>query len=205
MSVSGLWSGETALILASASAIRRALIDSVGIPLEVHPATINERGLEHAYGLHKPRDIAAELSAAKALNISHAFPGRYVLGADQTLAIGTAHLHKPAGRREAASQLEQLSGRMHQLHSGLALAINGHVIWTHVETATLHMRSLSAAFIHDYLDMAGDAVLKSVGAYQIEGLGMHLFEKIEGDHTTIMGLPLIPLLRQFRNMGLVME
>ena len=88
---------------------------------------------------------------------------------------------------------------------GLALAINGHVIWTHVETATLHMRTLSAAFIHDYLEAAGDAVLKSVGAYQIEGLGMHLFDKIEGDHTTIMGMPLLPLLRQFRNMGLIVE
>lgn len=200
-----LWSGEAPLVLASGSVIRRALLESVEIPLQIAPADLDERSIEHGLRTRSAQDVAAQLSAAKALSVSQSFAGQYVLGADQTLAVAASQLHKPRDRHEAARHLERLSGRAHQLHSGLALAINGHVIWTHVETATLHMRMLSAAFIHDYLETAGDTVLSSVGAYQIEGLGMHLFDKIEGDHTTIMGMPLLPLLRQFRNMGLVVE
>ncbi len=200
-----LWSGETPLILASGSAIRRALIKACAIPVEVMPADIDERGLEYALGPRGPREVAANLAAAKAMAVSRAEPHRYVLGADQTLDFGGRRLDKPASRQEAADHLVLLSGRAHQLHSGLALAINGHAVWSHVETATLHMRPLSGAFIHDYLDAAGSAVTSSVGAYQIEGLGMHLFQKIEGDHTTIMGLPLLPLLRQLRNMGLLAD
>ena len=201
-----LWSTEDApLILASASTIRRVLIETSGIPVEVQPADIDERAIEAALAGRPGRDIAASLAGAKAEQVSRLVPHRIVLGADQTLVVGGRALHKPSGRRQAAEHLEILSGRSHQLHSGLALAMNGHVIWTHVETATMQVRPLSAAFINGYLDAAGEAVLKSVGAYQIEGLGMHLFDRIEGDHSTILGLPLLPLLHQLRNMGLVIE
>lgn len=198
-----LWTGESPLVLASASVIRKALAESSGLPVDVIPANIDERGLEAALGSSAPIDVARTLAVAKAEDVSKCLPGRYVLGADQTLDLGHRALHKPQSRQQAADQLAQLSGRTHHLHSGLALAINGHTIWSHVETASLHARPLSAAFIHTYLDAAGDDVLTSVGGYQIEGLGMHLFEKIEGDHSVIMGLPLLPLLRQLRNMDLL--
>lgn len=200
-----LWSGDNPLILASASRIRRALIEATGIPVEVEAADIDERGLEYALGPRGPREVAANLAAAKAVAVSALHTTRYVLGADQTLEVAGRQLNKPQSRREAADHLVLLSGLKHQLHSGLALAINGHTVWSHVETATLHVRPLSGSFIHDYLDAAGDDVMLSVGAYQIEGLGMHLFDRIEGDHTTIMGLPLLPLLRQLRKMGLLAD
>lgn len=200
-----LWEGEAPLILASSSTIRRALLESVGLEADVMPAEIDERALEFAMGTRGPKEVAAHLAQAKAEAVSRTMAHRYVLGADQTLSVAGRQLNKPAHRREAADHLVLMSGRSHQLHSGLALAINGHTVWTHVETATLHVRPLSAAFIHAYLDAAGDHVLKSVGAYQIEGLGMHLFDRIEGDHSTIMGLPLLPLLRQLRNMGLLVD
>ena len=201
-----LWSTTDApLVLASSSAIRRVLLETSGLPVEVNPATIDERSIEAALLGRPAADVAATLAAAKAETVSRSLPHRIVLGADQTLAVAGRQLHKAASRREAAEHLELLSGRTHQLHSGLALAMNGHTIWSHVETATLAVRPLSAAFIHAYLDAAGDTILKSVGAYQIEGLGMHLFASIEGDHSTILGLPLLPLLRQLRNMGLVAE
>lgn len=200
-----LWSGETPLILASSSTIRRVLIESAGLPLDVMPADIDERALEYALGPRGPKEVAANLAMAKALAVSKTQPQRYVLGADQTLELGGRQLNKPASRREAADHLVLMSGRSHHLHSALALAINGHAVWSHVETATLHVRPLSGAFIHDYLEAAGEHVTRSVGAYQIEGLGMHLFNRIEGDHTTIMGLPVLPLFRQLRNMGLLAD
>lgn len=201
-----LWStADAPLVLASSSAIRRVLLETSGLPVDVHPADIDERMIEAALSGCPADDLAVTLAAAKAEAVSRSLAHRTVLGADQTLAVAGRVLNKAASRREAADHLELLSGRTHKLHSGLALAVNGHTIWSHVETATLTVRPLSAAFIRAYLDAAGDAILKSVGAYQIEGLGMHLFDRIEGDHTTILGLPLLPLLRQLRNMGIVAE
>ena len=199
----GLWTGATPLILASTSVIRKALAVSAGLPLEVIPAAVDERALELQLENARSPDIARALAVAKAEAVSRHYPDRHVLGADQTLAVAGRTLHKPESRQQAADQLGLLSGRTHQLHSGLALALNGHVIWAHVETATMVARPYSAAFVHAYLDAAGDAVLKSVGAYQIEGLGMHLFDRIEGDHSVILGLPLLPLLRQLRNLDLL--
>jgi len=198
-----LWLATEPLVLASASSIRRAILDSAGIPVEAVPAGIDERALEAGLARADARDSALLLSEAKAETVSGALPGRYVLGADQTLAVGGRTLHKPQNRQQAADHLALLSGRVHQLHAGLALARNGRTVWRHVETARLSVRPLSAGFIHAYLDAAGEGVCASVGVYQIEDLGMHLFEAIEGDHTTIMGLPLLPLLRQLRNMNLL--
>lgn len=201
--MTGLWRGETPLILASASSIRKALAESAGISVHVQPAEVDERVAEMAIPGSAPADIAQALSVLKAEFVSRRYPGHYVLGADQTLDLAGQCLHKPATRQEAADQLARLAGRQHRLHSGMALAINGHAIWRCVETATLTTRNYSASFIHAYLDSAGDGVLRSVGAYQLEGLGVHLFEAIEGDHTIILGLPLLPLLKQLRNMGLM--
>lgn len=198
-----LWRAPAPLVLASASPIRRAIIDSLGIPVESLPATIDERALEAQLATGSPLEIAQTLSSAKADAVSARLAGRLVLGADQTLAVAGRILHKATSRQQAADHLALLSGRSHQLHAGLALSRNGRTIWRHVETASLTVRPLSAGFIHAYLDAAGDAVLSSVGIYQIEDLGMHLFDKVEGDHTTIMGLPALPLLAQLRNMALV--
>lgn len=204
MSAAGsLWRAEQPLVLASASVIRRALAESAGLVVEVMPATIDERAREEDFAAAAPDAVARMLAAAKSLDVSARLPDRYVLGADQTLEVGHRILHKPRTRQEAADQLGALAGRRHRLHSALALSINGHAIWSHVETATLSARPYASAFIHAYLDAAGDAVLRSVGGYQIEGLGMHLFDRIEGDHSVIMGLPLLPLLAQLRNLDLV--
>lgn len=200
-----LWQGEAPLVLASASGVRRALIESVDIPVVVDPAAIDERAIEAGLGAVSSDRVALALAGDKALAVSSRWPDRYVLGCDQTLALGTTRLDKPTNRREAADHLMRMSGRSHHLHSALALAINGHVLWQHVETARMDMRPLSSAFIHAYLEAAGETVLHSVGAYRIEGLGMHLFSAISGDHSTVMGLPLPPLLRQLRNLGLVLE
>ena len=132
-----------------------------------------------------------------------ALPGRLVLGADQTLARGDTRFSKPANRAEAAAQLRALRGRTHELHSALALVRDGDVLFECVDTARLTMRDFSDRFLDDYLDMAGDAALASVGGYQLEGIGIHLFERVEGDYFTILGLPLLPLLAFLRQNGFV--
>jgi septum formation protein len=129
--------------------------------------------------------------------------GRYVVGADQTLALGDALFTKPANRTEAAEQLQALAGRTHELHSGVAVARNGNILFQHVAVARMTMRPLNDTAIGAYLDMAGERVTSSVGAYQLEGLGVHLFDRIEGDHFTILGLPLLPLLAFLRSQHLL--
>jgi septum formation protein len=135
--------------------------------------------------------------------VARSVPGRLVLGADQTLARGNKRFSKPANRAAAAGQLRALRGRTHELHSALALVRDGAVLFDCVESARLTMRKISDRFIDDYLDMAGAAALASVGAYQLEGIGIHLFERVEGDYFTILGLPLLPLLAYLRQNGFV--
>ena len=130
-------------------------------------------------------------------------PGRYVIGADQTLALGDRLFSKPAGRAQAADQLRLLAGQTHELHSAVAVALDGKMLFSEVSIARMTMRPLSDDEISTYLDTAGDAVTTSVGAYQLEGLGVHLFARIEGDHFTILGLPLLPLLAFLRAQGLL--
>jgi septum formation protein len=129
--------------------------------------------------------------------------GKYVIGADQTLAVGETLFTKPAGRDEAARQLRALAGRVHELHSAVAVALDGGIVFEDITVARMTMRRLTEAEITVYLDQAGDKVTSSVGAYQLEGLGVHLFERIEGDHFTILGLPLLPLLAFFRSQRLL--
>ena len=138
---------------------------------------------------------------AKAVSVLH--PGSHVIGADQTLALGDRLFNKPAGRPQAMAQLRELAGNCHELNSAVAVAHDGKIVFEDVSVARMTMRQMSEAELSAYLDAAGDAVTTSVGAYQLEGLGIHLFERIEGDHFTILGLPLLPLLAFLRRERLV--
>jgi septum formation protein len=198
----GLWIGEP-LVLASASRPRAALLAAAGVPIEQHPAAIDERALElPLIARGEPAvAVAAHLAAEKARAVSRALPGRLVLGADQVLDIDGEQFTKPRDRATARVQLGRLSGRRHALHSAAALAEDGAIVATAVQTATLDMRPLGEDFLERYLDTAGPAITTSVGAYQLEGLGAQLFERIEGDHFTVLGLPLLPLLDILRRHG----
>lgn len=198
-----IWRGEEPLILASQSAARRMLLAGAGITFDAAPADIDERGIQQRSNLTAPGDIAALLAEQKAAFVSLRHPGRYVIGADQTLSVGDRLFNKPAGRDQAAQQLRDLSGRTHELHSAIAVACDGATLFSHVSVAHMTMRQLNDAAIDVYLDAAGDKVTTSVGAYQLEGLGVHLFELIEGDHFTILGLPLLPLLKFLRGEGMI--
>jgi septum formation protein len=198
-----LWLGDTPLILASQSGSRQALLKGAGIPFVAMPADIDERGIQAGSGLKDPGAIAALLAKSKALHVALRETGRVVVGADQTLALKERMFSKPAGRAQAADQLRALTGATHELHSAIALARNDEILFAHVSVARMTMRKLSDAAIEAYLDAAGQAVTTSVGAYQLEGVGVHLFERIEGDHFTILGLPLLPLLAALRKLGLV--
>jgi septum formation protein len=198
-----LWRGTSPLILASQSRARKALLANAGIDFEAVPADIDERGIQHNSGLLKPGEIAGLLAQEKALFVSTKMPDRYVVGADQTLARGQRLFSKPAGRAQAEEQLRALAGSVHELYSGVAVARGGNVLFSDVSVARMTMRQLTGDEIRTYLDTAGDAVTTSVGAYQLEGLGVHLFERIEGDHFTILGLPLLSLLAFLRAQGLL--
>jgi septum formation protein len=198
-----LWRGESPLVLASQSRTRRMLLANAGLPCEAIPADIDERGVQQEAGLTVPYEIALHLAQAKAVAVSQAKPGHYVVGADQTLALGDRLFNKPAGREQAMSQLLALAGRTHALHSAVVVARDGEVLFSHVAVAWMSMRPLRDIDVAVYLDQAGEAVLSSVGAYQLEGLGVHLFDRIDGDHFTILGLPLFPLLAFFREANLL--
>ena len=198
-----IWRGKAPLVLASQSRARQMLLGNAGLSFEAVPADIDERAIQQKSGLLKPGEIAALLAQEKALFIYKKMPDRYVVGADQTLALGTRLFSKPAGRAQAAEQLRALAGNTHELHSGVAVALGGKVVFSEVAVARMTMRSLNGDEIRTYLDTAGEAVTTSVGAYQLEGLGVHLFEHIEGDHFTILGLPLLPLLAFLRGQGLL--
>jgi septum formation protein len=198
-----LWLGKEPLILASQSRARQTLLANAGIGFETDPAEIDERGIQGLSGLSAPGDIANLLAREKARAVSSRRQGRYVVGADQTLALGMQVFNKPAGRAQAADQLRALAGRCHELHAAVAVARDGKLLFEHVSVARMTMRPLGDAEIDNYLEAAGDAVTSSVGAYQLERLGIHLFERIEGDHFTILGLPLLPLLAFLRREHLL--
>ena len=167
------------------------------------PAQIDERAMQRASGLKSPGEIAVHLAREKAIFISSRNPGRHVIGADQTLALGEQLFSKPADRGQAAQHLRMLAGRSHELHSAAAVVLDGKTLFETVAIARMTMRPLSDDAISAYLDAAGEAVIASVGAYQLEGFGVHLFDRIEGDHFTILGLPLLPLLAFMRSEGLL--
>ncbi len=196
-----LWLADRPLVLASKSLSRRATLASAGIPIEVVPADIDERAIEARDGDFSGAEIAALLARTKAAAVAAQKSGRLVLGADQTLALGPRLFTKPADRAVARDQLKTLRGKTHVLHSALAVARDGEIVFEHHEEARLTMRAFTDGFLERYLDAVGDAVTASVGAYQVEGSGIHLFERIEGSHFTILGLPLLPLLNFLRHEG----
>lgn len=203
--MSALWLAKEPLLLASGSATRRLMLTQAGVPCDVQAPAIDERAVETAArnrGTPVPA-IAGMLAAAKAIDVSQRKPGRLVLGADQTLTLGDVPLHKPRDRDDAARQLAAMAGRRHELRSAAAVARDGHVLFEAATVATLTVRALTEDAIQRYLDTAGPAVTTSVGGYQVEGTGVTLFEAIAGDHFTIMGLPLLPLLAWFRSEGLM--
>jgi septum formation protein len=197
----GLWLAAAPLVLASASAVRCRLLEAAGIPVEVRPASLDERAVEASAGGNNPSSVAALLARAKALRVTGDVPGRLVVGADQTLALGAQRFDKPADRAAARAQLQALAGRTHELHAAIAVARDGKVLFEHLAIARLTVRPLTDEFLDRYVDAAGAAVTASVGAYQLEAFGVHLFERIEGDHFTILGLPLLPLLAYLRAEG----
>jgi nucleoside triphosphate pyrophosphatase len=198
-----LWLLPEPLVLASRSAVRRAVLEAAGIPVEVIPADVDERAVERELGSTGPEEVAALLARTKATAVAARMAGRIVVGADQTLALDRSRFSKPADRGQAGEQLLALRGRTHSLHSAVAVVRDGTVLHECVAMARLTMRPFSDAFLERYLDEAGDTVTAGVGAYQLERIGVHLFERVEGDHFTILGLPLLPLLGFFRPHGFV--
>ncbi len=198
-----LWIAPQPLVLASKSDIRGKILAAAGLRFGIRPAQIDERATEAKAGGLDAAQAAALLARAKADAVAATQGGHLVLGCDQTLALGDTRFSKPANRAEAALQLRALRGQTHALHSALALVQDGKPLFELVDTARLTMRDFSDRFLDDYLDMAGDASLSSVGGYQLEGIGIHLFERVEGDYFTILGLPLLPLLAYLRKSGFV--
>lgn len=194
-----------AIVLASGSPFRKKMLADAGLDFIQDRPQIDERAVEKAVegsGL-TPEDLASILAEAKALDVSQRHPGKIVIGTDQTLSLGDEVLHKPKDMEEARRRLLALSGKTHQLNSAIVLVRDGEVLWRHVGIARLTMRQLDPGFIGRHLSRIGDKALSSVGAYQIEGEGIQLFESIEGDHFTIVGLPLLPLLDQLRHLGAI--
>jgi len=196
-----LWLAGEPLVLASKSAIRHALLRDAGVPVEVQPADIDERTIEQRSPARDAGELAALLAREKARTIAARLPGRLVLGADQTLALGERRFSKPDDRAGARAQLAALRGRTHELHTAVALVRESTIVFEHREVARLTMRAFSDSFLESYLDAVGAAVTASVGGYQLERIGIQLFERIEGEHFVILGLPLLALLQYLRQAG----
>jgi len=201
-----LQSGRPPLILASGSKSRARVLEAAGLAFIVEPPGLDEAVMRQAVGGKgslSPHDVAEVLARAKAEAVSDLAPKAYVIGGDQVLALGDTIFSKPDSMEAARRQLLDLSGRTHKLHTAVAVATDGETIWAETTIATLSMRKLSPEFIGRYLAAAGEEVLGSVGAYQLESLGVQLFEKIDGDYFSILGLPLIPLLDTLRREGVI--
>ncbi len=197
------------LILASASSARKTMLSAAGLAFECMPAQIDEdaikAGMMSAAPNVEPSDIAARLAAEKAIAVSLKCPGALVVGSDQVLALRNRIIFKAENMAEARAVLSQLRGRVHELVSGVALAQNGNVLWETIDGAELTMRNFSDEFLYRYLDQAGTRILGSVGCYELEGVGLQLFDSVEGDYFTILGMPLLALFAELRNRGVVMS
>jgi septum formation protein len=190
-----------ALILASASAIRRSMLDAAGVEHEVVPAEIDEKAVRRS--LADPSAIAGELAAAKALAVSTERPDDWVIGSDSVVDVDGRIFAKPRSRAEGAEHLRTFSGKPMRLTSAVALARRGIEDWRHTEAATLTVRALSDRFIETYLEAEWPEVGYTVGVFRLEGRGVQLFERIEGDYFVILGMPLIPLLGALRERGII--
>ncbi|MEM1371058.1 MAG: Maf family nucleotide pyrophosphatase [Pseudomonadota bacterium] len=193
------------LVLASGSAARYAMLKNAGLSFTIVPADIDEEAVKQSFGgdqVADPADLAEVLARAKAMHVAEQRPGSLIIAADQILMCEQRLFSKPKGLDGARETLQALRGRKHQLFSAVAIAQGSEVPWTHVEQADLTMRSFSSDFLASYILHSGDELCESVGAYKLEGLGIQLFDRIDGDFFTILGLPLLPLLSQLRAMGL---
>ena len=201
-------SGPRHIVLGSTSRARREMLTSAGVAFTVEAADVDEPAIRKdilARGAKFDAGAIAEvLARAKAENVSQHHAGSLVIGADQVLALGEELLTKPKDAADARAALKKLRGKTHELHSAVAFAVDGAIVWSHVATARLTMRAFTDAFLEDYLVRAGDRITHSVGGYELEGLGVQLFEKIEGDYFTILGLPLLPVLNELRERGMVL-
>jgi nucleoside triphosphate pyrophosphatase len=197
------------IVLASASRARREVLAAAGVAFTVEPADVDEPAIRRDILARGAKfdavAIAQVLARAKAEDVSSRHEGALIIGADQVLALGEELLTKPKDLADARTALNRLRGKTHELHSAVAFAMDGAIVWSHVATARLTMRAFSDAFLDDYLVRAGDRITQSVGAYELEGLGVQLFERIEGDYFTILGLPLLPLLNELRERGMIMR
>jgi nucleoside triphosphate pyrophosphatase len=201
-----LQAGRPPLILASSSKSRAKLLEAAGLAFIVEPPGLDEGAMRQAVAGGEalaPHDVAEVLARAKAEAVSQIAPKAYVIGGDQVLAFGDVIMSKPESMEAARRQLLDLSGKTHTLHTSVAVATNGETIWADTTVAIITVRKLSPEFIGRYLAAAGEEVLRSVGAYQIESIGVQLFEKIDGDYFSILGLPLIPLLDTLRREGVI--
>ncbi len=193
------------LVLASASPFRRMLLENAGIAFQAKAADIDERAIEGELERQgsSPEEVALILAEAKARNVGQAFPDDIIIGSDQTMSLGTRVYHKPRDMTEARDHLLSLSGQVHQLNSGIVLTRGNDILWKHVSSAQMSVRVLRPEFIDAYLARVGKKALSSVGAYQMEGEGIQLFDKIDGDYFTILGLPMLPLLAKLRDLRVI--
>jgi septum formation protein len=193
------------LILASNSASRKMLMTGAGLAFTTQAADIDERQIEAEWTARDaaPSDIAVALAEAKAVAVSQTAPEAYVIGSDQVLSLHGRLLHKPKDMDEAGQHIRAMSGTTHHLNCGIAIAHRGKVVWSDVSIAQMTMRSISETFLQNYLTISGEGILGSVGAYHFEGPGIQLFEKIEGDYFTILGLPMLTLLAGLRKLDLI--
>ncbi|HUD28395.1 MAG TPA: Maf family protein [Novosphingobium sp.] len=192
------------IVLASKSASRRAMLEAADIAFECRPADVDERALEATLGAAAPADVALALAVAKAESVSRETPGALVLGSDSLVVCDGRRFDKPGSREDAAAHLAWFSGRVMELHSGAALVRDGEVLWAQGTRADLHVAALSGAFIERYLDAEWPEVAGCVGVFRIEARGVQLFERIEGDYFTILGMPLLKVQAALRELG-VME
>ena len=201
-----LQSGRPPLILASGSKVRAQLLAAAGLAFIVEPPELDESAMRQAIsgeGVLEAQDVAEVLARAKAEAVSDLAPGAFVVGADQVLVLGDRILAKPDSMEAARAQLLDLSGKSHTLHTAVAVAKGGEAVWAYSEASTLRMRKLTPEFIGRYLAAAGEDVLSCVGSYQLEGVGIQLFDKIDGDYFSILGLPLLLLLDALRREGAI--